>query len=195
MPLETTSHLMRQILRSRYCIQNSKYTRDDIWWGMLCDRKMWTKSDEHNTNINAEMDTRKTRTDHIRNEDAEMDTRKTWKYHIRNVDAEMDTRKTRTDHIRNVDAETDTRKTRKDHIRNVDAEMDTRKTRTDHIRNVDAEMDTRKTRKDHIRKGAHKTNKHFPDEETTVMVRSCAPERLWQRCKVCSKYSNRRIPP
>ena len=26
-------------------------------------------------------------------------------------------------------------------------------------------------------KGAHKTTKHIPDEETTVMVRSCAAER------------------
>ena len=27
------------------------------------------------------------------------------------------------------------------------------------------------------------------------MVRSCAAERRGQHCKVCSKYSNRRIPP
>ena len=48
----------------------------------------------------------------------------------------------------------------------------------------------------HPGKGAYKTNKHFSDEETTVMVWSCAAERRGQHCKVCSKYSkNRRILP
>ena len=47
----------------------------------------------------------------------------------------------------------------------------------------------------HLGLGAYKTNKHFSDGETTVMVRSCAAERRGQHCKVCSKYSNRRIPP
>ena len=54
----------------------------------------------------------------------------------------------------------------------------------EHNRNEDVEMDTRKNKKRphqkiyHPGKGAHKTNKHFPDEETAVMVRSCAAERL-----------------
>ena len=44
-------------------------TAISIWWGMLGDYTMWAKSDEHN-----------------RNEDAEMDTRKNKrKYHVRNV--------------------------------------------------------------------------------------------------------------
>ena len=47
-------------------LQNSNYTRNDIWWGMLGDKKMWAKPDEHNRNEDAEMDTRKTRTYHIR---------------------------------------------------------------------------------------------------------------------------------
>ena len=47
-------------------LQNSNYTRNDIWWGMLGDKKMCAKPDEHNRNEDAEMDTRKTRTYHIR---------------------------------------------------------------------------------------------------------------------------------
>ena len=71
----------------------------------------------------------------------------------------------------------------------------------EHNRNEDAEMDTRKHKERphqkcyHPGKGAYKTNKHFSDEETTVMVWSCAAERRGQHCKVCSKYSNRRILP
>ena len=38
-----------------------------LWWGMLGDENMRAKPDEHIINVDAEMDTRKTRKYHIRN--------------------------------------------------------------------------------------------------------------------------------
>ena len=49
-----------EILKNKiYKTAITVYIRNDTWWGMLGDKKMWVKPDEHNINEDAEMVTRK----------------------------------------------------------------------------------------------------------------------------------------